>query len=80
MIDMRFVVLPDDSNADYVRVGGKRCQLQYRVRLDKAGWWIPVQIQEQKPDDKMQPFWDVPGMTDAQRLEAHDFHKTLEGR
>jgi hypothetical protein len=78
MIDMRFVVLPTPEG-NYIRVGGKACQLQYRLRMgESVGWWIPVRIEEQLPTDKMQPFHEVEGMTDLQRLEAHDFHKTLE--
>lgn len=79
MIDLRWVVLKAPEG-DYVRVGGKACQLQYRIRLGEAGWWIPVRIEEQLPTDKMQPFCDVEGMTDAQRLEANDFHNAMESK
>ena len=81
MIEMRFVELSVESQEDYVRVGGRRCQLQFRIKMgDAAGWWTPVRIEEQKPDDRMQPFHQIPGMTDAQRLDAHDFHNTMEKR
>lgn len=78
MIDFRWVPLPE-ADGDYVRVAGKPCQLQYRVRMgQEVGWWIPCRLEEQLPTDKMQPFYDVPGMTDAQRLEANDFHREME--